>query len=205
VRRRGGAPQHGRISPRKRRIPTPFRYCSSRLSPHLVAVSSKGQCRLSTPRLRPCPEPGRPSDNLDDPSPLDGSDSRDPASRPAGARGSPTRRPLPYVFHGSSGSSAQENAKTVTYGVVKVNVDTDNQYALTRAFTGHVFDHWRGCSRSTVDGQRAQLRPVGVGRRRGGDGRARWQAREQLGSAGRSLAASAPASDRAATPLIDLD
>jgi fructose-bisphosphate aldolase class II len=41
------------------------------------------------------------------------------------------------VFHGSSGSSAQENAEAVTYGVVKVNVDTDNQYAFTRAFTGH--------------------------------------------------------------------
>src|SRR5690348_9055210 len=37
------------------------------------------------------------------------------------------------------------------------------RYAFTRAFTGHVFDHWRGCSRSTVDGGRAQLRPVGVG------------------------------------------
>ena len=44
----------------------------------------------------------------------------------------------------------------------------------------------------------------GCGAPRGGHGRERWQAREQLGSAG-SLAASAPASDRAATPLIDLD
>jgi hypothetical protein len=43
------------------------------------------------------------------------------------------------------------------------------------------------------------------GRGRVGDGRARQQACEQLESAGRSLAASAPAGDRAAVALIDPD
>ena len=38
-----------------------------------------------------------------------------------------------YVFHGSSGSSPQELRDAVSYGVVKVNVDTDMQYAYTRA------------------------------------------------------------------------
>ena len=38
-----------------------------------------------------------------------------------------------YVFHGSSGSTPQELRDAVSYGVVKVNVDTDMQYAYTRA------------------------------------------------------------------------
>ena len=91
--------------------------------------------------------------------------------------------------------------------MVKVNVDTDNQYASTRALAGHVLDHWQGVLR--VDG--------GIGDKHAFDQRA-WgrageaamaervrQACEQLGSVGRSLAASAPASDRSAPPLIYLD
>jgi hypothetical protein len=46
-----------------------------------------------------------------------------------------------YVFHGSSGSSSQELADAVSFGVVNVNVDTDNQYAFTRALADHVLDH----------------------------------------------------------------
>jgi fructose-bisphosphate aldolase class II len=90
---------------------------------------------------------------------------------------------------------------------VKVNVDTDNQYAFTRALAGHVLDHWQGVLK--VDG--------GIGDKRSFDPRA-WgrageaamaervrQACEQLGSAGRSLAASASAGDRGCPSLIDLD
>jgi fructose-bisphosphate aldolase class II len=96
-----------------------------------------------------------------------------------------------YVFHGSSGSSAQELADAVSFGVVKVNVDTDNQYAFTRAVAGHVLDHWDGVLR--IDG--------GLGDKHSFDPRA-WgrageaamaervrQACEQVGSAGRSLVA----------------
>jgi fructose-bisphosphate aldolase, class II len=46
----------------------------------------------------------------------------------------------------------RELTDAISFGVVKVNVDTDNEYAFTRAVAGHVLDHWRGCSRSTVDG-----------------------------------------------------
>ena len=112
-----------------------------------------------------------------------------------------------YVFHGSSGSSERELADAISFGVVKVNVDTDNQYAFTRALAGHVLDHWQGVLK--IDG--------GIGDKRSFDPRA-WgrageaamaervrQACEQLGSAGRSLAASAGASDRARPSLIDLD
>jgi fructose-bisphosphate aldolase, class II len=43
-----------------------------------------------------------------------------------------------YVFHGSSGSSEGDLRDAVRYGVVKVNVDTDMQYAFTRAIADHV-------------------------------------------------------------------
>jgi fructose-bisphosphate aldolase class II len=111
------------------------------------------------------------------------------------------------VFHGSSGSSERELAKAVSFGVVKVNVDTDNQYAFTRALAGHLLDHWQGVLK--VDG--------GIGDKHSFDPRAFGsageaamaervrQACEQLGSAGRSLAASPAARDRAGPSLLDLD
>jgi fructose-bisphosphate aldolase class II len=46
-----------------------------------------------------------------------------------------------YVFHGSSGSSEQELRDAIRCGVVKVNVDTDMQYAFTRAVADHVEAH----------------------------------------------------------------
>jgi fructose-bisphosphate aldolase, class II len=97
------------------------------------------------------------------------------SSRPGSGR---SRQPIPAAA--SVRVSRQQRLERARagggghYGVVKVNVETDNQYAFTRAIAGHVLDHWRGCSRSTVDGGQAQLRPAGVGPgRRGGDGRAR--------------------------------
>jgi fructose-bisphosphate aldolase, class II len=55
-----------------------------------------------------------------------------------------------YVFHGSSGSSDDEIRQAVRYGVVKLNVDTDMQYAFTRAIADHVLTHYAGVLR--VDG-----------------------------------------------------
>jgi fructose-bisphosphate aldolase, class II len=49
-----------------------------------------------------------------------------------------------YVFHGSSGSSEQDRRDAVRHGVVKVNVDTDMQYAFTRAVADHVLTHYAG-------------------------------------------------------------
>ncbi|MGH3385032.1 MAG: class II fructose-bisphosphate aldolase [Nocardioidaceae bacterium] len=48
-------------------------------------------------------------------------------------------RPFDLVFHGGSGSSAEEISAAVDYGVVKMNVDTDTQYAFTRAVAAHMF------------------------------------------------------------------
>jgi fructose-bisphosphate aldolase, class II len=55
-------------------------------------------------------------------------------------------RPKPFelVFHGGSGSALEEIREAVGYGVVKMNVDTDTQYAFTREVAGHMFSHYDG-------------------------------------------------------------
>jgi fructose-bisphosphate aldolase class II len=41
-------------------------------------------------------------------------------------------KPVDFVFHGGSGSSRDEIREAVSYGVVKMNIDTDTQWAFTR-------------------------------------------------------------------------
>jgi fructose-bisphosphate aldolase, class II len=60
-------------------------------------------------------------------------------------------RPFDLVFHGGSGSSAQEIADAVSYGVIKMNVDTDTQYAFTRPIAGFMFQNYDGVLK--VDGE----------------------------------------------------
>jgi fructose-bisphosphate aldolase class II len=48
------------------------------------------------------------------------------------------------VFHGGSGSTQDEIHETLEYGVVKMNVDTDCQYAFTRPVVDHVFKNYDG-------------------------------------------------------------
>ncbi|MBV8276245.1 MAG: class II fructose-bisphosphate aldolase, partial [Verrucomicrobia bacterium] len=48
------------------------------------------------------------------------------------------------VFHGGSGSALTEIHEALDYGVVKMNVDTDMQYAFTRAVAGHMFKNYDG-------------------------------------------------------------
>jgi fructose-bisphosphate aldolase class II len=55
------------------------------------------------------------------------------------------------VFHGGSGSSLDEIHETLGYGVVKMNVDTDTQYAFTRPVAGHMFTNYDGVLK--VDGE----------------------------------------------------
>src|SRR5204863_3991161 len=52
-----------------------------------------------------------------------------------------TGKPQPFalVFHGGSGSLLSEIREALSYGVVKMNVDTDTQYAFTREIAGHMF------------------------------------------------------------------
>ena len=59
-------------------------------------------------------------------------------------------RPFDLVFHGGSGSTAEEIAEAVDYGVVKMNVDTDTQYAFTRPVADHMFRNYDGVLK--VDG-----------------------------------------------------
>ena len=94
-----------------------------------------------------------------------------------------------YVFHGSSGSTPAELAAAIEHGVVKVNLDTDAQYAYTRAVADHMFREYDGVLH--VDG--------GIGRKSAYDPRA-WgrrareamaarvaQAADELGAAGRTI------------------
>jgi fructose-bisphosphate aldolase class II len=46
------------------------------------------------------------------------------------------------VFHGGSGSSLDEIRETLEYGVVKMNIDTDTQYAFTRPIADHMLKHY---------------------------------------------------------------
>jgi fructose-bisphosphate aldolase, class II len=54
------------------------------------------------------------------------------------------------VFHGGSGSELRDIHEALDYGVVKMNIDTDMQYAFTRAVAGHMFRHYDGVLR--IDG-----------------------------------------------------
>ena len=53
-------------------------------------------------------------------------------------------KPFYLVFHGGSGSTEQEIADAVSYGVIKMNIDTDTQYAFTRPVAGHMFSNYDG-------------------------------------------------------------
>jgi fructose-bisphosphate aldolase, class II len=60
-------------------------------------------------------------------------------------------KPFDLVFHGGSGSLIEEIHEALGYGVVKMNVDTDTQYAFTRPIAGHMFTHYDGVLK--VDGE----------------------------------------------------
>lgn len=55
------------------------------------------------------------------------------------------------VFHGGSGSSLAEIRETLEYGVIKMNVDTDTQYAFTRPIVEHMFKNYDGVLK--IDGE----------------------------------------------------
>jgi fructose-bisphosphate aldolase class II len=63
----------------------------------------------------------------------------------------PDGKPFHFVFHGGSGSLPEEIAAAVDYGVVKMNVDTDTQYAFTRPVAAWMFQHYDGVLK--VDGE----------------------------------------------------
>jgi len=60
-------------------------------------------------------------------------------------------KPFDLVFHGGSGSELEEIRETLDYGVVKMNVDTDTQYAFTRPVADAMFRSYDGVLK--VDGE----------------------------------------------------
>lgn len=98
-------------------------------------------------------------------------------------------RPFDLVMHGGSGSTAEEIATAVANGVIKMNIDTDTQYAFTRPVAAWMFENYEGVLK--VDGE--------VGNKKMYDPRA-WgkaaeagmaarilEAAQQLGSAGQKM------------------
>ena len=98
-------------------------------------------------------------------------------------------KPFALVFHGGSGSTPQEIAEAVSYGVVKMNIDTDTQYAFTRAIADHMFRHYDEVLK--VDGEvgnKKMYDPRSWGKEAEASMAARVvEACRQLGSAGRAL------------------
>lgn len=87
--------------------------------------------------------------------------------------------PFDLVFHGGSGSTAEEIAEAVDNGVIKMNIDTDTQYAFTRPVVGHMLSHYDGVLK--VDGE--------VGNKKAYDPRA-WGKLAEAGMAQRIVEAS---------------
>lgn len=87
-------------------------------------------------------------------------------------------KPFSLVFHGGSGSTEQEIADAVSYGVIKMNIDTDTQYAFTRPVAGHMFSNYDGVLK--VDGE--------VGNKKTYDPRV-WGAKAEEGMAARVVEA----------------
>ncbi|MCQ4044128.1 class II fructose-bisphosphate aldolase [Streptantibioticus rubrisoli] len=59
--------------------------------------------------------------------------------------------PFDFVFHGGSGSTIEEINEALDNGVVKMNIDTDTQYAFTRPVAAHMFKNYDGVLK--VDGE----------------------------------------------------
>ena len=59
--------------------------------------------------------------------------------------------PFDLVMHGGSGSTAEEIATAVRNGVIKMNVDTDTQYAFTNPIARHMMENYDGVFK--IDGE----------------------------------------------------
>jgi fructose-bisphosphate aldolase class II len=86
--------------------------------------------------------------------------------------------PFDLVFHGGSGSGLDDIREAISYGVVKMNVDTDTQYAFTRPVAGHMFTNYDGVLK--IDGE--------VGNKKAYDPRA-WGKAAEAGMAARVVRA----------------
>ncbi|HYP45388.1 MAG TPA: class II fructose-bisphosphate aldolase [Propionibacteriaceae bacterium] len=87
-------------------------------------------------------------------------------------------KPFDLVFHGGSGSTLEEIRASLDYGVIKMNIDTDTQYAFTRPVASHMFANYDGVLK--VDGE--------VGNKKAYDPRA-WGKLAEAGMASRVVEA----------------
>jgi fructose-bisphosphate aldolase class II len=58
---------------------------------------------------------------------------------------------MDLVFHGGSGTSPEDLQETLDYGVIKMNIDTDTQYAFSRPIVTHVCENIEGMLK--IDGE----------------------------------------------------
>jgi fructose-bisphosphate aldolase class II len=84
-------------------------------------------------------------------------------------------KPMDLVFHGGSGSLLSEIRESLDYGVIKMNIDTDTQYAFTRPVVEHMFKNYDGVLK--IDGE--------VGNKKAYDPRAWGKAAAEAGMAAR--------------------
>jgi fructose-bisphosphate aldolase, class II len=98
-------------------------------------------------------------------------------------------KPFDLVFHGGSGSLLEEIRAALDYGVVKMNVDTDTQYAFTRPIVHHMFTNYAGVLKVDGDvGDKKAYDPRSYGKAAEAGMAARVQeACENLRSTGTSL------------------
>ncbi len=98
-------------------------------------------------------------------------------------------RPFDLVMHGGSGSSAEEIALAVENGVIKMNIDTDTQYAFTRPVADWMYRNYDGVLK--IDGEvgnKKQYDPRAWGKAAEAGMAARVvEACERLGSIGKKM------------------
>lgn len=98
-------------------------------------------------------------------------------------------KPFDLVFHGGSGSTAEEIAIAVSHGVIKMNIDTDTQYAYTRPVVDHMMKNYDGVLK--IDGEWGNKKaydPRAWGKAAEAGMAARIvEACQQLGSAGKKI------------------
>lgn len=106
-----------------------------------------------------------------------------------GAHFNAGNRPFDLVMHGGSGSTAEEIATAVANGVIKMNVDTDTQYAFTRPVVDFMMKNYEGVLK--VDGEvgiKKQYDPRAWGKAAEAGMAARVvEACERLGSVGKKM------------------
>jgi fructose-bisphosphate aldolase, class II len=97
-------------------------------------------------------------------------------------------KPFDLVFHGGSGSTPEEIALAVSHGVIKMNIDTDLQYAFTRPIADWILKNYDGVLKVDGDvGNKKVYDPRAWGKAAEAGMAARViEAAQQLGSAGKT-------------------